>query len=504
VSINDFSAPGKSVGIWIRVSTEDQAQGDSPRHHEVRARHYAAAKGWDVAEVYDLAGVSGKSVIEHPETKRMMEDIRKGRISALIFSKLARLTRNARELMDFSDFFRQHDADLVSLQENIDTGTPSGRLFYNMVAVMAQWEREEIASRVSASVPIRAKLGKSLGGQATFGYIWRDQKLHPHPDEAPVRKLVYELFAEHKRKKTVARLLNERGYRTRDGSRFSDTTVGRLIQDPTAKGVHRMNYTRSTDNKKAWALKPEHDWVMTEVEPIISIELWERCNSLLEARKTERERPGKRPVHLFAGLAFCACGTKMYVPSNTPKYVCGGCRNKISIVDLESIFLDELKEYLLSPERVAEYLKGANAAIADKGRLVEGMRKELQKAKQEAERIYRLYMDEGLTSQQFKELYQPVDARKKQLEEEIPRAEAEADLLRIDGFSSEYIMAEAKDLHACWPTMSLAERRNIVELLVRKITVGKDDIDISLCYLPSFKEMANRQRMVRDSWRPPA
>ena len=119
----------KSVGIWIRVSTDDQAQGDSPKHHEVRARHYAAAKGWDVREVYDLAGVSGKAVAENSECKRMLEDVRRGHISALIFSKLARLTRNARELMDFSDYFRQHNADLVSLQENIDTGTPSGRLF---------------------------------------------------------------------------------------------------------------------------------------------------------------------------------------------------------------------------------------------------------------------------------------------------------------------------------------------------------------------------------------
>lgn len=130
--------PTKQVGIWIRVSTEEQAQGDSPKHHEARARHYAAAKGWNVHGVYDLAGVSGKAVMEHPETKRMMEDVRQGRISGLIFSKLARLTRNARELMDFSDFFREHNADLVSLQENIDTGTPSGRLSSEQIMAEAR------------------------------------------------------------------------------------------------------------------------------------------------------------------------------------------------------------------------------------------------------------------------------------------------------------------------------------------------------------------------------
>jgi site-specific DNA recombinase len=69
---SDPAPQGKRVGIWIRVSTEDQAQGESPEHHEHRARSYAEARGWTVIELYDLAGVSGKSVMEHPEAKRML------------------------------------------------------------------------------------------------------------------------------------------------------------------------------------------------------------------------------------------------------------------------------------------------------------------------------------------------------------------------------------------------------------------------------------------------
>src|SRR5512135_727154 len=81
----------KDVGVWIRVSTEDQAKGESPEHHLARAKAYATAKGWNVVEVYDLAGVSGKSVVEHPEAQRMMADIKRGHVTGLIFSKLARL-----------------------------------------------------------------------------------------------------------------------------------------------------------------------------------------------------------------------------------------------------------------------------------------------------------------------------------------------------------------------------------------------------------------------------
>src|SRR5260221_1893943 len=105
--------PAKTVGIWIRVSTEDQARGDSPKHHEERAKNYAAAKGWEVVTVYDLAGVSGKSVMQHAEAQRMLGDLRDGRISGLIFSKIARLARNTKELLEFSEIFRKYNADLI-------------------------------------------------------------------------------------------------------------------------------------------------------------------------------------------------------------------------------------------------------------------------------------------------------------------------------------------------------------------------------------------------------
>lgn len=474
----------KPVGVWLRVSTEDQAKGDSPQHHEKRARYYAEAKGWEVREVYHLEGVSGKTVIGHPEALRMMADIKRGRITGLIFSKIARLARNTSELLTFADFFQKAGADLVSLQESIDTSTPAGRLFYTLNSAMATWEREEIASRVAASVPIRAKMGKSLGGRAPFGYQWKDKQFILNPDEVPVAKLMFELFVEHKRVGTVARILNEKGLRTRVGAQWSDTTVGRLLQDPTFKGRHRLNYT-TRDEKNGWKIKAESEWEYIDVEPLVAAEVWDRCNAVLAAKG---KRPwAKRPVHLFAGLAYCECGHKMYVLSNSPKYTCQACRNKIPADDLEAVYVDQLKGFFTSSDQISSHLDKANESLGEKEQLVVVKRRELDKVQKEIDRVYRLYVDEKLTGDDFAGFFKPLQARKKSLEDDTAQAEGELDFMKVNRMSADEIVSEAGTLYGRWPKLTREERRSVIESITEKITIGKGNegsVEIELAYMP--------------------
>lgn len=330
-------------------------------------------------------------------------------------------------------------------------------LFFTMIAAMAQWEREEIADRVQASVPIRAKLGKPVGGAAPFGYRWVNKQLEPDPVEAPVRALLHELFAEHRRKKTVARILNERGYRTCNGSPFSDTTVVRLILDPTAKGLHRANYTRTNDRTKSWDLKPENEWVFTSVEPIIPEELRDSCERIVRSQREGRKPVARKPVHLFAGFAYCTCGQKMHVWSNSPKYICSACKNKMPVADLEAVYREQLSHFLFSAGEIEAHNQAAQDAMREKAQLIEVAEKELRKITAEEDRLYDLYIADGVSKEDFSRRNHPLSERRHQLDDELPKLQAELDVLRIGSLSREEALGEARDLATRWPDLPATE-----------------------------------------------
>jgi site-specific DNA recombinase len=426
----------------------------------------------------------------------MLGDIKKGHITGLIFSKLARLARNTKELLEFADYFREHQADLISIAETIDTSTPAGRLFFTIIAAMAQWEREEIADRVKASVIIRAKLGKSLNGVAPYGYRWHDKHLVQHPEHAPIRKLAYELFLEHRRKGVVSRTLNDAGYRTRSGAKWSDVAVARVLACPSAKGVYYVNRMSQTGRWK-WKEKPESEWGAISVDPIVSETLWGQCNQLMEEQQKTGRRRGKAPLRLFAGLAYCACGERMYVKWKTSKYICRKCWNKIPIVDLEAIVHEELKAFFSAPEQVAANLHKAHQNLADKENLLQTHQHEIQNVRDEMTRTHRLYLDGAITSQGFGAFYKPAEERLNQLLAELPKLEAEVAHLKVTDVSVEEVTSEAKKLYTHWPTLPLENKRSILESIVEKITIGKDEIDLTLSYLPSSEELVKNQRSLR-------
>ncbi len=145
------------AGVYVRVSTTDQ----NTDAQETELLEYAQARKWDV-KLYRDRGQSGAN--EHrPALEALMADVRKKRIDVVAVWSLDRLARSLRQLLTIADEFRHLDIDLVSMKQNIDTGSPSGRFTYSILAAVSELERELIRERVKAGMMHARRKGKHIG-----------------------------------------------------------------------------------------------------------------------------------------------------------------------------------------------------------------------------------------------------------------------------------------------------------------------------------------------------
>jgi excisionase family DNA binding protein len=174
-----------------------------------------------------------------------------------------------------------------------------------------------------------------MKSKAPFGLRRVGGKLVPHPVEAAVVKEVAEAFIRAGgRLKTTAADMNLRGYRTRNDAKWTDTAVGRVLR-------------------------------LVSHEGMLPADLRDRCLALLRDRNANPDKESRRPIHPLGGVIECACSAKMYQEdSGGAKFVCRGCRSKIMVDTLETVFVESLSSIELAAEDVV-------AGVADNPRAAE-------------------------------------------------------------------------------------------------------------------------------------
>ncbi|WP_299223122.1 recombinase family protein [uncultured Psychroserpens sp.] len=471
-----------NVGIFVRVSVIDKKNKESPEIHEARARMFASSKGWNVSRVYVLPGVSGKTTLNQLETQKMLRDIKAGIIEGIIFSKLARLARNTEELLFYSKYFQEHNASLISLSESIDTSTSSGRLFYTMISAMGQWERENNLERMLASIETRRSLGKFTGGTVSYGFKIVDAKVVINEDEAPVRRLMFDLFLEHQRMSTVARKLNEKGYRTRKNKPWSDTTVRRLLKNTDAKGIRRFNYKAPVTKDNPLGLKPQSEWEYLKCPKIIGEKKWESVNVVI--REQEKGSINKQPlnkrIHLFTNIIKCQRGHKMSIQSKSERYTCKECKYGIGKDDLEDIFLTRLKQFLKSNDELNEYNKSNAIEIQIKEGEIEFAESKLNKAQMRLDKLVELNLSGEIPTIGFKKHYEPIFLKTEQLRLNVKDLRLELEALQNAKSSFNEIATKSLEFYNNWEDLDRAEKRSIIESITTEIIFNNKTIKFKM------------------------
>ena len=148
----------KTVAIYARVSTGQQKADLQIRE----LRSFVKRSGWKRYKEFVDQGYSGKDT-KRPEYIRMMEEARRRRFNVLLVWKLDRLSRSTKDLLNTVEELDALGVDFISYENQIDTTTPSGKLFFTIVAAFAQFEREIIRERVIAGLENARRKGKVLG-----------------------------------------------------------------------------------------------------------------------------------------------------------------------------------------------------------------------------------------------------------------------------------------------------------------------------------------------------
>lgn len=325
-------------------------------------------------------------------------------------------------------------------------------------------------------------MSKNYAGQPPYGFQWSNGRLVENPSEAAVRILAFELFLEHQRKGTVARILNDRGFRPRRGAKWRDVTVGRLLSCSSAIGQYAVNKT-TTDKDGNRIEKPESEWDYIQCASIVAMSLWDSVSDKLTAQSVESTKIARICVHIFTGIAICGnCGTKLVVPVTNPgKYVCptNGCSRKISEGDLDAIFQDELSAFLHSRILMLDQFLQSDEALLKKRHDLDEFSGEIEILEANISKNYQLFNESIITIDRFGSLHKPLEKRLNELksqaamlENDLIEWEANCPLLQSNEPSS-------KNLIANWPNLSLQAKQRIVRVLISQMIIGDGEIEIT-------------------------
>ncbi|MGF1612293.1 MAG: hypothetical protein ACFCUQ_23085, partial [Kiloniellales bacterium] len=137
------------------------------------------------------------------------------------------------------------------------------------------------------------------------------------------------------------------------------------------------------------------------------------------------------------------------------------------------------------------YLKETDQVLQGKEELVQKLEAEHGRVQREMDKLYRLYLDDEIPKEGFGKRYRPLETRLKQIEEQIPRVQAERDILKMHYLSSDQIIHNAQDLCANWEEVPAEVRRDLIESITQEIVVGEREVDIALHYAPPIPSQTN-------------
>lgn len=504
----------KKIAIYARKSVfrEDSISIES----QIEMCEYEA-RGEDYL-VYQDNGYSGKNT-DRPDFQRMVSDIEEGLISKVIVYKLDRVSRSVLDFSGLMDLFQKYNVDFVSATEHFDTSNPMGRAMLNICVVFAQLERETIQQRVIDAYASRSKKGFFMGGKIPYGFSKKPIIIDgvktsmyvQEPDEAADISLIYELYSRPSATLgDVLRELTARGLNTnRRGQHWNTARLSEMMRNPIyttndisiydffkAQGSNLINppeqfngvtsqylFSGTNTNRKTWDLSGQNV-VIAPHQGFIPPDVWLACRRKLLANHQVKTCKAKNSF--LSGKIKCGnCGyaivvrfsqrskghVRYFIDTGWTENHC--CIHKLPTIhadDFEAVIIDKIREKL--SELTIQADTNTKDELFEK---INNIEEQISKIEREIEGLVDKIMLQDIdktTVKYINERISKLDGQKVELSCECDKLRAE----RKKNSETDYNVLH--DVMSKWDELSFNDKRSVVELLIEKILVFPDKIEI--------------------------
>ena len=381
----------KVAGLYIRVSTEDQArEGFSLPEQEKRLRAMCEYKNYEVYDVYEERGISAKTGNYRPEFERLLQDIKDRKVNTIVVLKLDRLTRSVADWEKILTFLEENEAYLDCANDEINTTNANGKMISRILTSVSQQEIERTSEKTKIGLAGAIKVGH-IPHQAPLGYKHEDKKLVIDYATKDVAIRIFNMYHDGLSYKKISNILNEE--KLLDKINWRDSTILNILENPIYKGdfIHGRRTKKPT-------------YYFDVVEPLVTKEYWEEC----QVQQKKNSRSFQRTLtYLFMQKLKCPkckriLGSKATTKKNGNSYYyyyCHDCKISFKESEIEKT-IDEYMDSIVEYDSIVNqyFLPMIKQKIENPKKELE---KELKSQKSKFDRIREAYINEVFTLNEY-------------------------------------------------------------------------------------------------------
>ena len=288
----------KKVAAYCRVSTDREDQANSFENQCAFFRRYIEANPcWELYDIFADEGTSGTNTKKRREFQRMIHNALEGKIDLIITKEISRFARNTLDSIYYTRELKAHGVGVIFMSDNINTLDPDAELRLAILSSIAQEESRKTSERVKWGQKRRMEQGVVFG-RSMLGYDVRGGRMYLNEEGAGTVRLIYQKFVrEGKGTHTIARELKQEGIAPMRGKEWQNSVILRILRNEKYCGdlVQKKTYTPDylTHEKKYNRGQEEFIILRDHHEPIVSRELFEEANRMLDERANARKRRQK-------------------------------------------------------------------------------------------------------------------------------------------------------------------------------------------------------------------